>query len=303
MIGDDVIDRFLAFLELEKGLSSNTISGYENDLRQWAAFVRDTLCLEDWQAIEPRHVTLWLQDLNKRGYAAKSIARKSSGLRSLSRFLMDEGLSNNDFTQHLGLPKTSHKLPDTLPAEFIKELLQVIDRETPQGLRDSAMVELLYSSGLRVSELTALTLQDLNLKENLLRVVSGKGQKTRIIPFGSAANLALESYLTKSRVHFVKSKTGSALFLSNRGQAISRKTVWVILKKYAQQAGIEASVYPHQLRHSFATHLLEGGADLRSIQAMLGHSDIGTTQIYTKVQSDRLIVEHDKYHPRNKASP
>ena len=299
MTGDEIIDRFLAFLELEKGLSANTISSYENDLRQWDAFLREQLHLENWQTIEHGHAAQWLQYLHERGYAAASLSRKSSGLRTLARFLVQEGLLEHDFTQHLELPKAGQKLPETLPLAVIEQILQVIDLETPQGLRDCAIVELLYSSGLRVSELAALTLQDIDLEANLLRVACGKGQKTRIVPFGSTARVALERYLYNARSHFVKQKTGSALFLSQQGRAISRKMIWVMLKKCAQKAGLETTVHPHQLRHSFATHLLSAGADLRSIQAMLGHARIATTQIYTSVEPKRLLDEHNACHPRN----
>ena len=195
-------------------------------------------------------------------------------------------------------PKLIRKIPGTLTTEEVGNLLAAPKPETPYGVRDRAILELFYSSGLRVSELSNLTLQQIDLESGLLRVV-GKGSKERVTPMGQKAIGAIESYLTAARPYFVKASTGSQLFLSERGSAISRKMIWVLVKKYAKLAGIAKPVKPHLLRHSFATHLLSGGADLRAIQEMLGHSDISTTQIYTAVEPERLLTQHTQFHPRN----
>jgi integrase/recombinase XerD len=217
----------------------------------------------------------------------------------LARYLVREGLRTDDFTELVSAPKLSRKLPEVLTHEELKRLLAAPPADTPHGLRDRAMLELFYSSGLRVSELCGILLQAINLDEGYVRVF-GKGSKERIAPIGGAAVVAVRDYLAGGRPHFVKAKTGSALFLSQQGRAISRKMVWVMIKQHAARAGIKKPIKPHLLRHSFATHLLEGGADLRAIQEMLGHSDISTTQIYTSVQTARLADEHALYHPRSK---
>ena len=213
-----------------------------------------------------------------------------------SRFLFNEKYCPVNISLLLESPKFNRKLPDVLSPKEVEKLLQAPDLSNPIGLRDQALLELLYSSGLRVSELCTLDLTALHLKESFVRVV-GKGSKERIIPIGKYAINALENYLTSGRPCLVKQKTGGACFLSQWGRGISRKTVWHIIQKYASKINIEKRVHPHSLRHSFATHLLSGGADLRSIQEMLGHSDIGTTQIYTHIDRSKLVQEHQKFHP------
>jgi len=219
-------------------------------------------------------------------------------LRGLARHLVREQLRGDDFTQLLTGPKLQRRIPGTLTEGEVERLLAAPAGGDAIALRDQAILELFYSSGLRVSELGGLSLQQIDLKEGFLRVF-GKGSKERVVPVGGRASIALEIYLNAGRSHFVKPKTGSALFLSERGTAISRKMLWVLVKKYAKRAGITKSVKPHLLRHSFATHLLGGGADLRAIQEMLGHANLGTTQIYTAVEEKRLIDQHAKFHPRN----
>jgi integrase/recombinase XerD len=294
----DPVEGFLAWLELERGLSSHTISSYGRDLAQYAVYL-DKQGVADWAAVGEHSVSEWTAYLSKANYARSSQARKLSAIRMLARYLVREGLRTDDFTELVSAPKLSRKLPEVLTHEELKRLLAAPPIDTPYGLRDRAMLELFYSSGLRVSELCGILLQAINLDEGYVRVF-GKGSKERIAPIGGTAVAAVRDYLTGGRPHFVKAKTGSALFLSQQGRAISRKMVWVMIKQHAARAEIKKPIKPHLLRHSFATHLLEGGADLRAIQEMLGHSDISTTQIYTSVQTARLADEHALYHPRSK---
>lgn len=294
---EEKIQAFLAYLELEKGMSTHTVENYHRDLFQCAEYLT-TLKINNWRNVESDHVSLWISTLSRKNFAVASIARKLSAVRMMARYLIKEGYCKDDMTALITGPKVSRRLPVTLTVEEINKLLHAPDSKTPQGIRDHAIIELFYSSGLRVSEMSALALHEVDLENEYLRVTAGKGDKQRVVPIGSKAREAIEVYLTTSRPKLVKPKTGSALFISNRGQAISRKTVWVMLKNYAEKAHIKKSVKPHILRHSFATHLLSGGADLRAIQEMLGHADITTTQIYTAVEKKRLIEQHEEFHPR-----
>lgn len=291
------IDDFIAFLNLERGLSIHTQSGYQNDLDQCAVFLskHDE---KDWRTVNAAVVTSWIHSLPAT-YSATSMARKLTALRVFARFLVREQRRVDDFTTLLSAPKLSRRIPGTLTADEAERLMAAPTGGTPIALRDKAILELFYSSGLRVSELSGLLLQQIDLEHGFLRVF-GKGSKERVVPIGGRANEALRSYLTAARGHFVKLRTGSELFLSERGTAISRKMVWVLVKTYAKRAGITKTVKPHLLRHSFATHLLSGGADLRAIQEMLGHANIATTQIYTSVEEQRLIAQHTQFHPRNR---
>jgi len=294
----DSVEGFLAWLELERGLSRNTIEAYSRDIVQCAQFMHE-LGAGNWCEVEARHVGQWTADLSRRNFARSSQARKLSAVRMFARHLVSENVRKDDFSELTSAPKLRRKLPDVLSLEELRRLLEAPSMTTPHGLRDRAILELFYSSGLRVSELCGLLLQSVDLEEGYVRVF-GKGSKERIAPIGRAAIRALADYLAGARGQFVKSHTGSELFLSQQGRAISRKMVWVIIKDCARKAGIKKPIKPHLLRHSFATHLLEGGADLRAIQEMLGHADISTTQIYTAVQSSRLADEHALYHPRGK---
>ena len=292
------VESFLTWLELERGLSANTILAYARDLVQCAQFMRSRGAA-DWMAVDGALVSQWTAELSMKDYARTSQSRKLSAVRMLARHLVSENIRKDDFTELASSPKLSRKLPDVLTTEEVTRLLEAPSRATPHGLRDRAILELFYSSGLRVSELCGLLLQSVNLDEGYLRVF-GKGSKERIAPIGGAAVKAVRDYLAGGRPRFVKPHTGSELFLSQQGRAISRKMVWVMIRDCARKAGIKKTIKPHLLRHSFATHLLEGGADLRAIQEMLGHADISTTQIYTAVQSSRLVDEHALYHPRGK---
>lgn len=294
------LESFLAWLELERGLSSNTLQAYSRDLAQCVEFLLKAE-RSNWIEVEAADLSAWAASLSRDDFARSSQARKLSALRMFARHLVRENVRPDDVTELLGAPKLSRQLPEVLTPAEVERLLNAPAQGTPHGLRDRAILELFYSSGLRVSELCGILLQSINLEDGYVRVF-GKGAKERIAPIGGAAIRAVQDYLVGGRPRFVKERTGSELFLSQQGRAISRKMVWVMIKEQARRAGITKPIKPHLLRHSFATHLLEGGADLRAIQEMLGHADISTTQIYTSVQSARLADEHALYHPRGKTS-
>jgi len=292
------IEAFLGFISLERGLSANTVVGYRRDLDQAAHFFaqRDTA---HWRAVTPAQAAAWIQSLTEARYRVASLGRKISALRMLSRFLVREKIRDDDFTALLASPKLGRRIPGTLTETEVARLVAAPHGGDPRSLRDRALLELFYSSGLRVSELAGLMIQQVDLQQGFLRVF-GKGSKERVVPVGGKACEALVTYLTSSRPHLVRPHTGSALFLNHRGRALSRVGLWQIVKHHARRAGITKNVKPHALRHSFATHLLTGGADLRAIQEMLGHASISTTQIYTAVEPQRLVDQHEKFHPRNR---
>jgi integrase/recombinase XerD len=292
------VENFLAWMELEKGLSQNTVESYENDLGQCAIFLKKKK-VSGWKAVEPEHISAWTAVLSKDGFAVSSLARRMSALRSFTRFLQNEEGWQSDFMELISSPRMGRPLPGTLSIDEVGRLLAAPLTDHPRGLRDRALLELCYSSGLRVSELCNLSLQSIDLEHGFLRVF-GKGSKERVVPVGEKAMAAVREYIEYGRGTFLKNHTGSDLFLSNRGKAISRKMFWVLIRNYARAAGISRPVKPHMLRHCFATHLLAGGADLRAIQEMLGHADISTTQIYTSVEQERLLEEHTFFHPRNR---
>lgn len=290
------MQQFLIYIELEKGLSKHTVGSYQTDLQQCAHFLHQQGCA-GWAMVQGDEISAWISTLGEDDYTVASVARKLSAIRMLAEFLVHERQRQDNFAELLVGPKMVRKLPGTLNAVEVDALLNAPDEKTPQGLRDRAMLELMYSSGLRVSELCSLSLQALDLENRLLRVM-GKGSKERILPVGSKAVEAVERYLTLGRPKLVKKTTGSDLFLSQWGRALSRKTFWVMIKQCAHRAGIDKPVKPHLLRHSFATHLLNNGADLRVIQELLGHADIATTQIYTSIKPNYLREEHAHFHPR-----
>lgn len=291
------IDAFVAYLDLERGLSRHTRSNYQSDLDQAAVFLARAGA-SDWRSVSREHASAWVQSLAD-GYRVASLARKLSALRMFARFLIREKLRDDDFTALLSGPKLVRQIPVALSEDEMKRLVCAPSGGDPRSLRDRALLELFYSSGLRVSELAALTLQQVDLENNFVRVF-GKGSKERVVPIGTKARDAVATYVLSGRPHFVKPRTGSQFFLNPRGTALSRVALWMIVKKHAERAGIPKNVKPHALRHSFATHLLTGGADLRAIQEMLGHASISTTQIYTGVEPQRLVDHHAKFHPRSK---
>ncbi len=290
------IDAYLAYLDLERGLSRNTRENYQRDLEQCAAFVARRGA-RDWRTVTAAEAGTWVRSLGKG--AASSQARKLTALRMFARFMVREGLRPDDFTALLAGPKVARRLPQSLSADEVARLLSSPSGGDPASLRDRALLEFFYSSGLRVSELAALTIQQVDLENGFARVF-GKGSKERVVPMGARARDAVSTWISSGRPHFVKGRTRSELFLSSRGTSLSRVALWGIVKKHAKRAGITKSVKPHLLRHSFATHLLSGGADLRSIQEMLGHASISTTQIYTSVEGRRLLEQHARFHPRNR---
>jgi len=295
---EDIGD-YLATIALERGLSRNTEVSYRSDLTQAAHFL-EKHGAPGWRRVTPAQVTAWLHWLSDRKFSEASQARKLSAVRMLCRYLVKEGRRPADPTELLTGPKFRRKLPRTLSPAEMRKLVAAPTGADAYSVRDRAMLELFYSSGLRISELCHLSLQQVDLEHGFVRVF-GKGGKERVVPLGRQARNAVQVYLGGARARLVKPRTGSELFLSERGRAISRKTLWAIVKKSAARAGLPVHVKPHLLRHSFATHLLGGGADLRAIQEMLGHSSIGTTQIYTAVENSRLLDQHARYHPRNKA--
>lgn len=293
------IDEFIAFLSLERGLSAHTRSGYQSDLDQCAAFLSKR-GVTDWRSVRGASIAEWIQCLSGEEYTVTSLARKLAALRGLAKHLVREGHRDDEFTELLSGPKLARRVPGTLTPDEVNRLLAAPSGADPYDIRDRAILELLYASGLRISELAGLTLQQVDLDNGFVRVF-GKGSKERLVPVGSKACDALRHYLISARTAFVKPRTGSQLFLSERGGALSRISLWLMVKTQAKRAGIRKPVKPHLLRHSFATHLLGGGADLRAIQEMLGHANLSTTQLYTAVDRGRLAELHGRFHPRGRA--
>jgi integrase/recombinase XerD len=289
-----LIDAFLEYLVSERSSPENTLSAYENDLRAFGAWLDD----QELDFIEVRCESLhrFTSACRVIGLKATSLNRRLSSIRQFYRFLLEEDLMDTDPTRELLHPKRGYYLPEVLSTDEVDRLLSAPESSSPLGLRDKAMLELLYATGLRVSELVGLKLQNLNLNVGYL-VTKGKGSKERLVPMGESALKHVKDYLASGRPQLVGRKT-DILFCSNRGGGMTRQNFWYLIKRYAHAAGIYKSISPHTLRHSFATHLLAGGADLRSVQMMLGHSDISTTQIYTHITSQRLKDIHTQYHPR-----
>lgn len=293
------IDAFGVYQGLERGLSRHTVAAYRRDLDQAAVFFAGAGA-HDWLSVNADQVEKWTHSLSVSGFSVASLARKLSALRMLARFLVREGLRADDFAALVAGPKPPRRIPRTLSESEIARLVSAPVAGDPFSLRDRAILELFYSSGLRVSELVGLSLQHLDVERGFLRVL-GKGSKERVVPVGGKAVDALAVYLSSGRPHLVRPHTRSHLFLNHRGRSLSRVAVWMIVRKHAERAGLGRKVKPHALRHSFATHLLTHGADLRAIQEMLGHASISTTQIYTAVEPQRVLSHHARFHPRNRA--
>jgi integrase/recombinase XerD len=296
---ESLASAFLNYLQVEKGLSPNTISGYGRDLRSYAAFLEKRRVRP--AAVERDDVVDYLGSLYRRNMDSRSVARHLVTLRGFYRFLLIEDLIKSDPTLTLESPKVRRRLPTFLRVPEVEKLLAQPDLSTLGGMRDRAMIEVLYSSGLRVSELTGLRVSDLDIQTGSVRCV-GKGDKERLVPIGRRALAAVEQYLASARPLIMRARRMQTpvpfLFLNHLGGKISRCGVWKILSAYGRKAGLRVRLTPHKLRHSFATHLLEGGADLRSVQLMLGHADISTTQIYTHVVEERLKAVYKAHHPR-----
>jgi len=294
---EEFIDQFLLYLATERGLSTNYQLSTQRSLETFAKWSSGVARISALDSVKPGHFAEYLTWRKRAGLAAASIKLEAIALRVFFRFLLARKILSSNPAENLSVPRIEKYLPETLDTSAIKRLLESIREADTFGLRDRAMLELLYASGLRISELCNVRLENLDLNEGLIRV-TGKGNKTRLVPVGSAARAALARYLEIERPKLVSRRTGAEVFLSVRGRKLTPQRVWQLIKRYAARAGLEANVYPHLLRHSFATHLLAGGADLRIIQEMLGHADISTTQIYTHVDSSRLKAVHRKFHPR-----
>tara|TARA_R110002096_G_scaffold85802_10_gene197880 strand:+ start:6712 stop:7608 length:897 start_codon:yes stop_codon:yes gene_type:complete len=293
------IDRFIRYLAVEKGLSENYQLSVRRALEAFANWVADDAQVKEVGQVTIKHLTDYLGHRRmKDGLAASSLRVNLIALKIFFRHLVAKGQLSEDVADAIDSPKVEKYLPETLNEPAVKQLLESVDADTRQlARRDKAILELLYSSGLRVSELTGARLENLSLEENAIRV-TGKGNKTRIVPVGSAAAQALTSYMEGERPSLVSRHSGSEIFLSKWGKKLTTTRIWQIVKERAKLAGIEQNVYPHLLRHSFATHLLGNGADLRVIQELLGHADISTTQIYTHVDQKHLRDIHRRFHPR-----
>lgn len=284
---------FLDYCRIEKGLSANTLEAYARDLEQFRSFFQPA----DSPVPDAEGVRQFVDSLYRAGLSGRSIARRLTTLRGLYGFLLREGFVDSDATESLPLPKAWRTLPNYLTEEEIDQILEAPGADKPTGLRNRAMLQLLYATGLRVSELCGLQVSDLRMEYGVV-TVTGKGNKQRIVPVGREALKAVEEYLSIGRPALLKRKASRYLFVTARGGKLTRQCFWKLLGDCARQAGVFRKVTPHMLRHSFATHLLEHGADLRSVQTMLGHADISTTQIYTHVLKSRLRQVVDQHHPR-----
>ena len=291
------IDSFIRFLATERGLSENYQLSTRRSLTEFAAWCADVRKVTTVGKVTLPMVSDYLGSLKRRELAASSIKLVVVALKIFFRFLLGKGKITRDPTETLTLPRIERYLPETLNELQVQQLIESIDTTKRRGLRDRAIIELLYASGLRISELANARLENFSAEQRILRV-TGKGNKTRLVPVGRKACEALAAYVSAERPQWVKARTGSEIFLSARGTKLTTVRLWQIVKERARVSGLEANIYPHLLRHSFATHLLGNGADLRIIQELLGHSDISTTQVYTHVDQQRLKAVHRKFHPR-----
>jgi integrase/recombinase XerD len=293
---EQLIDQYLNYLVVEKGLADKSIEAYAGDLSAFLDFLKDQKIARIDEA-DTVAILKYIIDLRQSGRGARTRARHLVAIRGFYYFLTQSGLLPKNFAKMVDLPKSGLKLPDVLNVEEVAQLLCIPDPKTSKGARDTAMLELIYAAGLRVSELVGLTLTAVNLEAGFVRV-TGKGGKDRIVPIGRKATACIQEYLHQGRPLLVKDIPSRYLFVARAGKPMTRQGFWKLLRNYAMQAGIRKRITPHSLRHSFASHLLEGGADLRAVQVMLGHVDIATTQIYTHVAQKRLIDIHRKFHPR-----
>ncbi|MFC5774237.1 site-specific tyrosine recombinase XerD [Ectobacillus antri] len=293
---NDALQDFIHYMIVEKGLAQNTIVAYERDLKGYIQYIQKVEQVVSWQEVKRSHIVAFLHHLKMQNKSSKTLARHIASVRSFHQFMLREHIAEHDPSVHIETPQAERKLPKVLSVAEVEGLLQAPDN-TPFGIRDKAMLELLYATGLRVSELIQLDLADVHMTMGFVRCV-GKGNKERIIPLGRLATEAISTYIERGRASLVGKYTTNALFLNHQGNRLTRQGFWKILKKLAQKANIQKDLTPHTLRHSFATHLLENGADLRAVQEMLGHADISTTQIYTHVSKVRLKDVYKQFHPR-----
>ena len=292
----EYIEEFINYLAVERGLADNTLLAYRRDLKKYSAYLAKN-GIKDAQKIKREHVTDFMYDQKKKGLMANSICRSLAAIKMFHRFLVRERLLHEDPTHLVDTPRIWKRIPDVLATSEIESMINTVKGKKWQQVRDKAILELFYASGMRVSELLNLKVENVNIELGYVRCM-GKGSKERIIPIGRRACEAVEKYCQTARKKLNKDKTVMILFLSRLGKKISRQSIWKIIKNCAKNAHIKTEIKPHTLRHSFATHLLERGADLRSVQEMLGHSDISTTQIYTHVDKERLKTIHKQFHPR-----
>ena len=292
---DASLREYLAYVSVEKGLSANSIAAYRRDLTRLSRFLAERKL--DLLKADGTHLREFLSTLYQAGLSARSVARYQSSVRSLYRYLLDQDRLSDDPTAHLRSPGQWKRLPKYMTLDEVDRLLSAPNPEAPLGKRDIAMLQLLYATGLRVSELINVRVAELNTEMGVVRTV-GKGDKSRLIPVGRSALEAIEAYTSAARQRILKRTSSEFLFVTARGSSMTRQAFWKLVRRYAGVAGVVRTVSPHTLRHSFATHLLERGADLRSLQLMLGHADISTTEIYTHVLRSRMRAIYDKYHPR-----
>ena len=290
------VEDFINYLSVERGLASNTLLAYRRDLRKYIDYLLHS-GVANWGQVRRERVTDYIYSQKKHGLQTSSICRSLAAIKMFHRFLVREGFFAEDPTNLVDTPKLWKRVPDVLSQIEVEAMIKASDGNGWQQIRDHAILELFYASGMRVSELSGLKCGDINMDVGYVRCV-GKGSKERIIPIGRTAREAVRRYLEEIRAKMVKSNGSDHLFISRLGKRLSRQSVWKLIKCYAVKANIKKPIKPHTLRHSFATHLLERGADLRSVQEMLGHSDISTTQIYTHVDRERLRHVHKKFHPR-----
>ena len=293
---EPALDLFLVHVRVEKGLAANSVDAYARDLRRYL----DDLGRQGvaaWSEVRRDHLLAHLEHLLRSGISARSQARALSAIRALHRLLVAERLAELDPTEDVDGPRPTHRLPQLLSREEVERLLAAPQGKTAAGVRDKAMLELLYATGLRVSELVGLSVNDVHLETRML-LARGKGSKERIVPLGTPAAAALRTYLASARPRLLRGRLSRDLFVTPRGRRMTRQGFWKLLLRHARGAGIARPVSPHKLRHSFATHLLAGGADLRAVQAMLGHADVATTQIYTHLERSQVKRVYDRYHPR-----
>ena len=300
------IESFLNYLTVEKGFSGNTVEAYRNDLMQLAAFF-EAECMgkniiPSWEIFSRQSMLSYMLNLKERNYAVTTMARKVAAGKSFFGFMVSEGKLKEDPTDNVSSPKVGKPLPDALSISQVRHLIeQPAKMTTPDARRDRAMLELLYASGMRVTELVSLNLGDVDINNCFVRCF-GKGSKERMIPIYPQAAKIIDEYIKEVRPLWAHRETEKALFLNQRGERLTRQGLWQILKNYAKDAGLDKQVTPHTLRHSFATHMLSGGADLRSVQELLGHANISTTQIYTHLTSEHVRNTYEKAHPRAKQS-
>jgi integrase/recombinase XerD len=293
---DTLVDQYLNYLLVEKGLSRKTIESYSSDIARYRDFLKENR-IENFTDTDTPVLLKYLITLRDSGLEPRTRARHLVSLRGFYRFLTQEKILSHDPARLIDLPKSGLKIPDILSVEEVNLLLSAPDLQKPVGARDAAMLELLYAAGLRVSELIHLKIQDVNLDAGFVRVF-GKGSKERVVPIGMYAKEKIAEYVKTFRPRLLKKTTSRYLFVARAGKPMTRQGFWKLIKRYAMNAEITKKITPHTLRHSFASHLLEGGADLRAVQVMLGHVDISTTQIYTHVAREHLKQMHEKFHPR-----